>query len=106
MIEAETLIIGLCRTGIDLRQIGVLLACTAHGPAAPKSRELGHIAKHLGVSKTAVWRHCNRLEKLGLTTRAVIEEDHRRCLVSATGAGANAADQIRRGVTDLRLVAA
>ena len=102
MVDPDTLFTGLCRSGIDLstRQIGILLACTANKPRAPKSREQCDIARHLGLRKASTSRNLDRLVELEFVERVMIEGDFRKRLVIPTNAGAQVAAQIRDGMRE------
>lgn len=75
------------------------LAMQAIGPHGATATELG---RRLGVSKQAAGKTAERLEDLGLATRATDSGDHRRKLITLTPLGTKALTLSVTALDDIR----
>ena len=100
MIDPDQLFRRLCESGLDInvRQIGIILACTAPKKKGPESLEVSHIAAHLGVYKSAITKNSDRLVELELVERVRIDSDGRRRKIEPTDKGRQLGNAIRDGL--------
>lgn len=86
----------MVRENIDLtlRQCAVLLAATDE---RLKGQSVAAYALHLGISKPAVTRACDKLAEMNLLKRAASTDDRRKVLIDVTKDGAAMVDRIRGG---------
>lgn len=88
-MDFDRTILALCRAGQDLtsRQLGMLILCRE--AKRPEERQVNVIADNMRVSKPAITRAADRLEKDGFLTRAKLPGDKRTCVLTLTVLGVN-----------------